>query len=149
MPKKGVIFLLKKNSGYPAQAAAARTPDFLYILKAVAFSYAVSLVMLVPAALIATFRCFSDKGIALCANLICALGVLLCGFIAGRHSEKGGLIAGAVSGLVYTFILWLIGGLASQTVSFGACAVTALVIGIVCGAAGGILGINTKGSRRR
>ena len=93
--------MLKKNSGYPAQAAAARTPDFLHILKVVAFSYAVSLVMLVPAALIATFRCFSDKGIALCANLICALGVLLCGFIAGRHSEKGGLIAGAVSGLVY------------------------------------------------
>ena len=69
--------------------------------------------------------------------------------ISDDSAEKGGLIAGAVSGLVYTFILWLIGGLASQTVSFGACAVTALVIGIVCGAAGGILGINTKGSRRR
>ena len=141
--------MLKKTSGYSAAATATRMPDFLYILKAVAFSYAVSLVMLVPAALIATFKCFSDKGVSLCANLVCARGVLLCGFMSGRHSEKGGLVAGAAAGVLYTFILWVIGGIASQTVSVGACAVTALVIGVVCGSAGGILGINSKGGRRR
>ncbi len=127
----------------------ARRREFLGILKAVAFSYTVSLAAFLPTAYIAASRCFSDKAIGICAKFVCALGTLICGFVSGRISEKGGLTAGAISGTVYTSVLWIAGGILSQTAAFGAECAAALVVGVLCGAVGGIFGINSKSLRRR
>lgn len=123
--------------------------DFMFMIKAVAVAYAVSVALLVLAAVIATFQSMSDKGIGIMVNTVTALGVTMCGFLNGRRSARGGLIAGAVSGVIYTLLLCLIGNLATKNMTFGVNAITAQIIGIVCGAVGGIIGINTKKSRRR
>ena len=123
--------------------------DLVYILKSVAISYAISVILLLPAALIATYQCLSDRGISILVNLVTALGVTSCGFMSGRHSSRGGIFSGALSGIIYAAILYLIGNLAAQNLHFGMNAVTAAVIGIVCGAAGGIVGINTRSKKRR
>ena len=138
--------MLKSNASGTESAPAL---DILYIMKAVAAAYIISVILLLPAALIATWQCFSDKGISVMVNFITALGTVSCGFMSGRHSARGGLICGAVSGFIYAAVLCLIGNLAAQSVSFGMNAVCAAVIGTVCGAVGGIIGINTRRQRRR
>jgi len=120
-----------------------------FMLKTVMIAYCISIILLFAVSLIATVQAFSDKAIAIAANIVTALGVLLCGFMSGRHFSCKGLIFGALCGVIYSGLLCLIGNLAAQNLQFGASAVTALIIGVICGAVGGIAGINTKHTRRR
>ena len=82
-------------------------------------------------------------------NVVTAVSVLFCGFLTGRRSPRGGLLAGLVSGVIYTLVLCILGKLISQDMSIGLNAITAQVIGVVCGAVSGIVGINTKKQRKR
>ncbi len=120
-----------------------------FMLKTVILAYGISIVLLLGVSLLATVQAFSDRAIAIAANIVTALGVLLCGFLSGRHFSSKGLVFGALCGIFYSGLLCIIGNLAAQTLSFGASAVTALIIGVICGAVGGIAGINTKHTRRR
>lgn len=135
----------------PTTAGTEKIPlfNFLCILKAVAAGYALSLVLLFPSAVLAARLCFSDRAIALSVNLITAVSTAVCGFLAGRASQRGGLFSGALSGGLYAVFLCVCGNLASANLHFGMSAVFAAVIGIFCGATGGIVGINVCGNRRR
>ena len=121
----------------------------LFMLKAVAISYIVSIILLFPAVLLATFQAYSDKGISILVNIVTAFGTALSGFMAGRHFDSKGIFFGAGCGIIYTVLLCLAGNLIAQSMSFGLDCVTALIIGILCGGVGGIAGINTKRQRRR
>lgn len=121
----------------------------IFMLKTVIFSYLVSAILLFLGSILATFQAFSDQAIAIIANSVTALGVFLCGFMSGRHFASRGLIFGAICGIIYALLLMIIGNLASGTMSFGTEALTALGIGILCGAVGGIVGINTRKQRRK
>ncbi len=120
-----------------------------FMLKTVMIAYCVSIALLFAVSVIATVQAFSDKAISISANIVTALAVLMCGFMSGRHFSSKGLIFGALCGIIYSGLLCLIGNLAAQNLQFGASAVTALIIGVICGAVGGIAGINTKHTRRR
>lgn len=121
----------------------------LFMLKTVVVAYCVSIALLLAFSVIATFNALSDRTISVVANIVTAIGVLICGFMSGRHFSSRGLIFGALCGILYSGLLCLIGNLAAQNIHFGASAVTALIIGVICGAVGGIAGINTKSTRRR
>lgn len=142
-------------SKFTSSRAAAEIPEtgfapgFLFMIKTVLIAYCISVALLFLVAVLAAFQAFSDRAIAIGANLVTAVGVLLCGFMSGRHFSSKGLVFGALSGVIYSGILCIIGALASKTPTFGTSAVTALTIGLICGAVGGIVGINTKRKRRR
>ena len=123
--------------------------NVLFVLKTVVIAYAFSVILLVITALIAMFQSMSDRGIGIMVNVVTALGAMLCGFLTGRKAERGGLVAGAVCGIVYTFLLWLAGSLVSGSFSIGIKALTMQIIGVLCGAFGGIIGINTRKERRK
>lgn len=124
-------------------------PGALFILKSVFISYVFSVVLLFLLSLLATFQAFSDTVIQISVNIVTALGVFWCGFLAGRHFSGKGLVFGAISGIVYALILCVIGIIVSAEPHPGTSALTALAIGIICGAVGGITGINTKRKKRR
>ncbi|MBR5614306.1 MAG: TIGR04086 family membrane protein [Clostridia bacterium] len=123
--------------------------EIMFMLKAVAISYIVSIILLFPAVLLATFQAYSDKGIAILVNIVTAFGTALAGFLSGRHTGSKGIFFGACCGVIYTVFLCLAGNLIAQSMSFGLDFVTALIIGVLCGGVGGIAGINTKRQRRR
>ena len=133
----------------PEAAGGGFVPGIFFMLKTVMIAYCISIALLFGVSVIATVQAFSDRAIAIAANIVTALGVLLCGFMAGRHFSSKGLIYGALCGVIYSGLLCLIGNLAAQSLNFGASAVTALIIGVICGAVGGIAGINTRHTRRR
>lgn len=135
----------------PVQNTQTQGPlnQFLFMLKAVAISYIVSVILLFPAALLANFQAYSNQGISILANIITAFGTALSGFLAGRNAGSKGIFVGAGCGIIYCLILCLAGNLISKSASFGMEFLTALIIGILCGGVGGIAGINTKKQRRR
>lgn len=122
---------------------------FLFMLKAVLFSYCLSVALLFIIAIIATFNAFSDTVISIAVNVITAFGVAFCGFLSGRHFSSKGIIYGAICGTLYAILLCLFGNLATQNFYFGSDSITALSIGVICGAVGGIIGINTRKQDRR
>ncbi|MBQ2932430.1 MAG: TIGR04086 family membrane protein [Clostridia bacterium] len=121
----------------------------LFMLKTVLFSYIISLVLLFVAALFANYRSMSNMGISILANVVTAIGTLVAGFSAGRHFSGKGIFFGAGCGILYTVILCIAGNIVSGTVNLGISFLTALLIGVFCGAVGGIAGINTAHNRRR
>ena len=136
------------NTGRPA-VKSTPVSAILFMLKAVAISYIISLVLLFVASLIATYSAFSDMAIRISANIITALGTLVAGFMSGRHFSGKGIFFGAGTGAIYTILLSVIGNIFSGNINLGTCFFTALLIGVLCGAVGGITGINTKRTRRR
>ncbi len=134
-----------------SQTTAKSSPakSILFMLKAVAISYLISLVLLFAASLIATYSAFSDTAIRISANIVTALGTLAAGFASGRHFSGKGIFFGAGTGVIYTLLLCIIGNIFSGSINLGANVFTAMIIGILCGAVGGIAGINTKRTRRR
>ncbi len=134
-----------------SQNSAISTPvsALLFMIKAVFVSYIISLILLFTGALIATFGAFSDTTVRIIANVVTALGTLVAGFMAGRHFSGKGIFFGAGCGIIYTILLWIVGNIFSGSINPGASFFTALLIGILCGAVGGISGINTKHTRRR
>ncbi len=123
--------------------------QFLFMLKAVAISYIVSVILLFPAALLANFQAYSNQGISILANIITAFGTALSGFLAGRNAGSKGIFVGAGCGIIYCLILCLAGNLIFKSATLGMEFLTALIIGVLCGGVGGIAGINTKRQRRR
>ncbi len=121
----------------------------LFMLKTVFFSYIISIVLLFLAALFANYRSMSNTGILVLANIVTAIGTLLSGFSAGRHFSGKGIFFGAGCGILYTAFLCVVGNIISGEVNFGLSFLTALLIGLFCGAVGGIAGINTTHRRRR
>ncbi|MBR5155571.1 MAG: TIGR04086 family membrane protein [Clostridia bacterium] len=134
-----------------SQNAATSNPvsALLFMLKTVFISYIISLLLLFVGALIATYGAFSDTAVRILANIVTALGTLIAGFMAGRHFFSKGIFFGAGCGIIYTILLCIIGNIFSGNINLGASFLTALLIGILCGAVGGIAGINTKRTRRR
>jgi putative membrane protein (TIGR04086 family) len=139
--------LFKAN--YQASENSGLTSGILFIFKAVGISYIISIALLFVAALIATYQSMSNVGICVLANVVTAIGTIISGFIAGRHFDSKGLLYGAGCGAVYTIILCIFGNIISGNINLGASFLTAFLIGVLCGAVGGIAGINTKKKRRR
>lgn len=139
--------MLKSNQN--SNGSTSLVSGTLFMLKAVSISYIISLVLLFASALIATYQAMSDTGICILANVVTALGTAFSGFMAGRHFSGKGLLFGAGCGAIYTVILCIVGNIISASLNFGISFLTALLIGVLCGAVGGIAGINTKRTRRR
>lgn len=139
--------MVKTNQS--AASAGGTVSAILFMLKTVFVSYIISIVLLFAFALLATFQAYSDTVIAILANLVTAFGTAFAGFSAGRHFDSKGLLFGAGCGIIYTILLCIAGNIVSGTLNFGLSFITALVIGLLCGAVGGIAGINTKRTRRR
>ena len=138
----------KPNTSY-VNTSQSVSGEILYMLKAVAISYIVSIVLLFPAVLLAVFQAYSDTGISVLANIVTAFGTALSGFLSGRHSSGKGIFFGAGSGIIYTVLLCIAGNLIAQNMSIGTDFLTALIIGTICGGVGGIAGINSKPKRRK
>lgn len=139
--------MLKSNQGTAGEGGFAS--GALFMLKTVFFAYILSFVLLFVSAIIATCNSMSDTGIYILTNIVTALGTMFAGFAAGRHFSGKGLLFGAGCGVIYTVVLCIIGNIVSGQLNFGIPFLTALLIGVLCGAVGGIAGINTKRTRRR
>ncbi len=122
--------------------------DVRYSLKNVCVSFLMTAILLFLSAIAVTYLSASEAVIDGLVLVITAVCVLWGGFRASRHLGRQGLLSGAVSGLVYMAMLYLIGSLIFGEISFSPQIGLSMLIGVGCGAIGGIVGVNT-GRRRR
>ena len=123
--------------------------DIIFGAKNIVICFLLTIVVLFVASWISVMVNLPEAAVALVVSIITYLCVGICGFRSARHSGSNGLLAGALAGLVYVIILYIIGCIAFAEISFSMSAVLTAVICIVCGAIGGIVGVNTKSKKRR
>ncbi len=116
---------------------------FLKILKGVGISFAFTLICLTIFSALLTYTSLSENLIQPVVISVTGISILAGSFFATRKVEKNGIIKGIAVGLIYIFFIYL----TSSLVNGGNFALTIgsiimILIGILCGAIGGIIGVN-------
>lgn len=123
--------------------------EIIFGAKNIIICFLLTVVVLFIASWISVMVNLPEAAVALVVSVITYFCVGICGFRSARYSGSNGLLAGALAGLVYVIILYFIGCIAFTKFTFSMSAALTAVICIICGAIGGIVGVNTKTKRRR
>ena len=122
--------------------------NFRYAFKGVLFAYVLSVVLLLISSVLITYSPIPDSFIGVIVKIIIAVAVVFAGFMAAKRSPRSqGWITGAVTGLLYSVVLYCIGSLATVNFAVTGSTVLSVVLGFVFGAAGGIWAKNTRNKR--
>ena len=113
------------------------------IFKGVGISIAFTLICLTIFSALLTYTNLSESLIQPVVISVTGISILVGSFFATRKVEKNGIIKGVSVGLIYILLIYIV----SSVVNGGNFALTIgsiimILIGILCGAIGGIIGVN-------
>ena len=133
-----------KNSDSPVPKIAGITR----ILKSVAVAFAITVVLLLVLSALLTYTSMPDSLITVSVIFIAALSNIIAGGAASKSQQSPGWINGAVTGLIYMILLYMIGAATHGEQTYSPNLVMMFIVGLLSGAFGGIIGINIGNSRR-
>lgn len=116
------------------------------ILKGVLIAYLITLVIFLIFAVVITYTQFPESAIPTVVVVTTILSVIIAGTRVARKAKNRGWLNGAVAGMVYMIILYIISSLALTGFQFDRYVVYMFIMGLLAGAFGGIVGINLKRS---
>ena len=120
-----------------------------HFAKAVLTCLAASAVMFVIAALLLTYTPLPETLIAFIVILTTVFSVLIGAASAARSAKSKGWLTGALTGILYSVVLYFAESLAGDGFHFNGYMAVIALISLFSGAAGGILGINLSDKRKR
>lgn len=123
--------------------------DFMFAAKNIFLAFVLTIVLLFAAAWISAAVALPRAVTCLTVNVITYICIGICGFRGAKKSGNRGILNGALYGLCYTVILFLTGFLTKGSADLDSASAVTAAICIGCGAAGGILGVNSGTKKRR
>ncbi len=73
-----------------------------------------------------------------------SFSILIGALFATRKIEKNGILVGSIIGIVYMLLIYIISSILNSNFSLNTNSVFLITFSIICGAIGGVLGINIK-----
>jgi len=122
-------------------AGAARV--ILKSLKFIILSYIISFALLLILALVLVYTDAPETISAPAVNIITLSGAFMSAFLTGRSLNSKGWIYGFAAGIINIVILFALGTVFTHTPFFSASKLMFMLYGGICGAVGGIIGVNT------
>lgn len=116
--------------------------------KAVLISVSFTVLVFAVFSLLLTTTELSERMIPAVVLVTMIISVIIAGFLMTRNTGSKGMLKGAGCGLCYVVILYFIAALASQDFAVNTYVLIMLGVGVIAGAFGGILGVNSGGKRR-
>ena len=116
---------------------------FIKILKGVGISFSFTLICLTIFSALLTYTNLSENLIQPVVIAVTGISILAGSFFATRKVGKNGIIKGIGVGLIYILLIYVISSIVNGgnfTLTIGS--VIMILIGILCGAIGGIIGVN-------
>lgn len=123
--------------------------DPLFAAKNTAVGFILTIILLFAASWIAALCAMPYEATKLITEIITYLCVSFCGFRAARHNGSNGMLSGAFAGFVYILLLFTVGCCAFWRIHMGTSELLTWLICILCGAVGGVVGINTASRAHR
>lgn len=132
----------RKNTGIRQEEYDTLNP--LLLLKGLLASYIVTIPAFLLFALILANLDFPQRLITPVVVVITVISVLTAGAVSTRGVRSKGWLNGSIVGLVYMVILYLFSSIVYKNFALDRNVLTMAVIGVLSGAIGGIVSINTK-----
>ena len=117
-------------------------------LKALLLAFGLTLLIFFVCSLLLTYTGLAEKSIPFIVIITVVLSTALAGALHAKTTNQKGYLNGALIGIVYVLVLYIISLLTAGRFYFNPYILILLAIGIFSGAFGGILGINLSGKRR-
>lgn len=114
------------------------------IVKGIGISLAITIISLIIFAIILTYTSVGENVIKPVTMLITAISILVGSSIENTKIKKNGLMNGAIIGLFYTLVIYIMSSILNWKFSINAQSIIMAIIGIVFGILGGIIGVNKK-----
>ena len=116
---------------------------FFKIIKGVGISFAFTLICLTIFSALLTYTSLSENLIQPVVISVTGISILAGSFFATRKVGKNGIIKGIAVGLIYILLIYLISSIVNRgNFAFTIGSIIMILIGILCGAIGGIIGVN-------
>ena len=112
------------------------------ILKGVAISLITTFILLVIFAAILTFTNIQENAIVPVVIVITGVSLLIGSTIGNRKIRKNGLINGALVGLIYILILYLISSILNGNFLLNMKSIIMIIVSIIFGILGGVIAVN-------
>lgn len=113
-------------------------------IRSVVYSMVFTFLAFLILAVVMTFTTVGESAAEKSVIAITVAAVIIAGFLQAKSASSRGWMWGALGGLIYTAVLWIISGAAMGSFGFGIKTIIAFVLSAVVGAAGGIIGINSR-----
>lgn len=131
--------------------SSAQPQNFARTLKKLLFGLLIglvsSLVIILIFSIVMTMKDIPQGFVPTLSAIAVAVGGLAGGFTCAKLMKKSGLVVGIISGIILYAVL-LLTGLAFGSKGVDLSTLIKLVIAVVCGGMGGIMGVNTRKSRK-
>lgn len=114
------------------------------ILKGVGISILFTMVFLIIFSLILTYTSVPESAINAVIIVITAISILLGSSIVNIKIRKNGLINGAIIGVIYIVIIYLVSSLLNCKFTLNLQSIIMIIMAISFGILGGIIGVNRK-----
>ena len=118
--------------------------NFMSGLKSLMLSYGFTFAVFAVFALLLQYTSLTDSIIGTVVFITMVFAIMIAGFTVARRATSRGWLNGAVGGMLYVLILYILGALFVTGFVFDKHVVALLIIGFLSGAFGGIVGINMK-----
>lgn len=122
---------------------------FLIIIRCIAISYAFSILLLMIYALLLAHTSLPESTIPISTFIISLISVFLGSSLSMIKIRENGLINGAIVGLIYIFILYLLSSIFSTGFGLNGYAFSMIVFNVLIGMIGGIIGVNMIKEERK
>ena len=116
---------------------------FIKIIKGVGISIIFTLISLTVFSALLTYTNLSESLIQPVVISVTGISIFVGSFFATRKIKKNGIIKGIAVGLIYILLIYVISSVvnnANFALNMGS--IVMIAIGILCGAIGGIIGVN-------
>jgi putative membrane protein (TIGR04086 family) len=114
------------------------------IVKGILVSYIITIPIFIIFALILTYTNFPEKLIPSAVMVTTIISILTAGSVATRNIRNKGWLNGAIVGLVYVGILYLLSSIIFMKFTIDSNVLFIFLLAMVTGSIGGIIGINLK-----
>ena len=125
-------------------ATPATRPLHKAIVKGVATALAITLATLICFAVIITYtplnEAYADTMVDIATYIAMAAG----GFAAAKGTSGRGWLTGLLCAVIYILLLWIAGSISNGGMYINGSLGTTAGVGMLCGAIGGIIGINAS-----
>ncbi len=118
--------------------------DVVYLCKNTLFCFLATGILLLIGAAFVTYLSVTEKVTELLVIILTAICVFWGGYRSAKNAGRQGLLQGILFGVVYGTILTLAGMIGYGNWSMSQTSWLSILIGILCGAIGGMMGVNTK-----
>lgn len=118
--------------------------NLIRVIKGSAFAVVLTLILLLIYSAFLTYTKLNESTMPAFIIVITAISILVGSLMSSANIKKNGLTNGALVGLIYIVVIYLLSSTVSKSFSLNINSIIMIIASVIAGAIGGIIGVNRK-----